>query len=96
MSGSESYPPHLQPYLVARGIAIEAGLIDGKEHDDLEPAGDTVADVLNHWLSCRADILDVGLGHLRYCLTEREVKHLSEHLEKWFASRDLTPDEVSE
>lgn len=84
--------PNLQPYLVARGIAIEAGLTDAKEHDDLEPKGTTLTEVLDHWLACRADILDVGLGHLRYCLTSRDVAHLSEHLEKWVMSRPEPDD----
>lgn len=58
-----------------------------KEHDDLDPQGETVFEVIDHWLACRATIFDVGLGQMRYGLTDREVEHLAEHVEKWLDSR---------
>src|SRR5690242_17427782 len=59
-----------------------------KEHDDLEPEGETVEEVIDHWLACRALIVDVGLGQLRYALLDREVKHLAEHIDKWLTSKE--------
>jgi len=61
-----------------------------KEHDDLEPEGNTVFEVIDHWLACRAAIFDVGLGQLRYGLLDREVEHLAEHLERWLNEHQST------
>jgi hypothetical protein len=58
-----------------------------KEHDDLDPQGETVAGVIDHWLACRGDIIPVGLGQMRYALSEQDVRHLAEHIEKWLAAR---------
>jgi hypothetical protein len=59
-----------------------------KEHDDLKPDGETVAEVIDHWLACRADIFEVGLGQTRWGISTQDVNHLAEHLEKWRSSRD--------
>lgn len=58
-----------------------------KEHDDLEPRGETVFEVLDNWMACRAAIFEVGLGQNRYGLTDLEVRHVAEHIEKWLEAR---------
>lgn len=58
-----------------------------KEHDDLKPQGETVFEVIDNWMSCRATIFNVGLQQERYGLTDREVEHLAQHVEKWLAAR---------
>lgn len=73
----------MQHYLIARAMVGD----DHKPLDDLGPKGDSVQEVVRRWMACRADIFDVGLGHLRYALTEQDVDHLCQHLEKWLRSR---------
>ena len=52
-------------------------------HDDLEPRGDTLIEVIDHWFACRVTIFPVGLGQTRWGLTDDDVRCLSEHIEKW-------------
>jgi hypothetical protein len=56
-----------------------------KEHDDLKPEGATVFEAVDHWLACRGDIAPVGLGQTRWALSDQDVRHLAEHIEKWLA-----------
>lgn len=70
----------LQAYLVARKMTPWV-----PEPSRLDPKGETVAEVVSHWLACRADIFDVGLGQLRYCLDDADVEALSAHLDEWSA-----------
>lgn len=56
--------------------------------DDLTPEGDTVHDVIDHWMACRADIFELGsMQQARYCLTDDDVRVLAEHVEKWLEGR---------
>lgn len=55
--------------------------------EDLKPEGATVAEAIEYWLACRADILSHGsIKQMRYCLTTDDVRRLSEYLEAWMAS----------
>lgn len=57
--------------------------------EDLKPEGSTVAEAIEHWLACRADILSHGsIGQLRYCLMTDDVRRLSEYLEAWIVGRE--------
>lgn len=76
-------PPRLHDSIQAALIARAMVGDDWKAHDDLEPEGETVAEVIDHWFACRVDVFDVGLGHMRWCLTEQDVRHLVEHLQRW-------------
>lgn len=57
--------------------------------DTLDPEGDTVYDVLDHWMACRADTFEHHpvLKQTRYCLTDGDVRRIAEHIEKWLEGR---------
>lgn len=58
------------------------------EPDNLKPEGETVFDVIDHWMACRADIFELGsMKQARYCLTDDDVRKLAEHIEKWLEGR---------
>lgn len=57
--------------------------------EDLKPEGSTVAEAIEHWLACRADILSHGsIKQMRYCLMTDDVRRLSEYLEAWMVGRE--------
>lgn len=76
----------LQAYLVARSMTPWA-----TPPGALEPRGNDLRAVVDHWLACRADIFDVGLGQMRYCLTDVDVAALVEHVNEWQQS-DRSPE----
>ena len=56
------------------------GWREGKP-DTLEPEGETVFEVIDHWMACRADIFEHSIMRLtRYCLTDDDVRRLAEHV----------------
>lgn len=78
---------HIQRNLEHHAVVWQMLPWNQKEHDDLKPEGDTLQEVIDHWLACRADIFDVGLGQTRWGLSDQDVRHLAEHLGKWLDER---------
>lgn len=82
-------PPPAPPGLRVTQAIFDHSLVQSmlpwnmKEHDDLEPEGETLLEVIDHWLACRGDIIPVGLGQTRWALTDQDVRHIAEHIEKW-------------
>lgn len=70
-------------HVVAREMTPWGKAAARERHDDLEPEGDTLTEVINHWFACRVTIFPVGLGETRWGLSNDEIRCLSEHIEKW-------------